>query len=742
MMGFFDNVKKAFDSNKKGNESKNSEKIKNFKYLSNLIHSGLKEITLDSDIIISRREEKKYNQGIFIEADDLIIDGNGHTIDAGGLTRIFRVFGRNITIKNMTLKNGFTHHIGAAIQNEGELTVINVNFLDNKTEGEKSRGGAIFNMNKLNICNSTLSNNSSYIGGAIQNEGELNITNSTLSANTSEISGGAIFNNRGELRIKDSTLSDNKVTLGKFADDGGAIWNNHFVEILNCKITNNYSPETIIYNKDSLLIHNTIFNHNQSKFLLWNIKGNMSIFNGEFIENNIENSIIENQGLSCTLNETIFENNVSYKHITNSSDLTLISPKINDDGKPVLNFGHLLIRKSLPEFENKIENNGEITIEHASIPIKDKFDFGHLDKKIRNSESKIITLNEDICFENYERDFYEGGIELDIDNLVIDGNGKTIDGNGMSRIFHITGNNITLKNIIFKNGCAHKDYNNVLNNDGGSLRINHDVDITIKQCKFINNTSKNHGGAIVNYGMLSIIDSIISDNKVTGFYSVGGAIYNSGVLDIIDSTLSNNATESNSRYSVGGAIFNKGMMVINNSTLSNNTSFEGCAIYNERKLRIRGSDISHNSTELDYSSGGAISNMGELYIKNSTLNNNKTNGNHSKGGAIINKEGKVMITKSTLNNNKANGKGGAISNSGIIIIKDSILNKNLGSSGGGAIYGGELNICESTLSYNEAGGRGGGAIFAKHKKYLKTNNCTFNNNTPDDITYFNKILDI
>ena len=37
---------------------------KNFKYLDELIHSGVKEIVLDSDIVLSDGEESEYLEGI------------------------------------------------------------------------------------------------------------------------------------------------------------------------------------------------------------------------------------------------------------------------------------------------------------------------------------------------------------------------------------------------------------------------------------------------------------------------------------------------------------------------------------------------------------------------------------------------------------------------------------------------------------------------------------------------------
>lgn len=72
---------------------------KNFKYLDELVHSGAKEIVLDSDIALGVDEWSKYEEGIRLNVDGLAIDGNGHTIDAKEKTRIFHCTGKNIALK-------------------------------------------------------------------------------------------------------------------------------------------------------------------------------------------------------------------------------------------------------------------------------------------------------------------------------------------------------------------------------------------------------------------------------------------------------------------------------------------------------------------------------------------------------------------------------------------------------------------------------------------------------------------
>ena len=716
-MGFFDKVKKAFGS-KKEDESQNSvndevideptfteniendneeiqsndleetlvndelidkstpnEKNRNFRYLDELIHSGVKEIVLESDIVLDPDEKSQYLNGIKLDADDLAIDGNGHAIDARGLTRIFRCTGKNITLKNITLKKGFAKGKGGAIHNEsgeitinhstltgntakyhggaihnekGEITITHSKLNNNTTQRTvyKNDGGAICNNEgEITITETALNNNAADAGGAIyNNDGEITMTKTALKENTAKF-GGAIYNDHGgELTITESTLNNNTAH-----DYGGAIENSKGnFKIFNCKFSSNKCPNNIVTNYDSLQIHKTTFNDNQSKYIVLNDYGaNLGIFSGEFKENNIEKSILYNDGKFCSVEKTVFQNNISNNtmNIINKSELTLTNPKIKDEGKSILNQNYMLIRKSSSELENTIFGEGTVEVDEKIIPQGENFDFGYLDKKIHESNTKEIILDHDITFENYERDFYEGGIELDMDNLIIDGNGKTISGSDKSRIFIITGKNIKLKNIIFKNGCSHENYDNPLNNNGGAIKINYIFNVTIENCQFINNTSEEYGGAIYN-----------KDGEIT----------------ITESTLNNNTAND------GGAIHTtNGDITMTETTLQENTAVRGGAIYNKD---------------------------GEITITESTLNNNTAD----RGGTIYNNDGEITITESTLNNNTAD-RGGTIYND----------------------HGGELTITESTLNNNTA--NNGGAIYLYNATIYESENCTFKDNQPDDV---------
>ena len=100
-------------------------------------------------------------------------------------------------------------------------------------------------------------------------------------------------------------------------------------------------------------------------------------------------------------------------------------------------------------------------------------------------EEGKFTLEKDYAYGSGDSD-YKDGIIIAKDNVVIDGDGHTIDGAGQARIFNITSNNVTLKNINFLNGHSE--------NNGGAIYAC--GNLTLIDCNFINNTAVQQGGAV------------------------------------------------------------------------------------------------------------------------------------------------------------------------------------------------------------------------------------------------------
>lgn len=231
-MTFINKVKSVFKS------------TKSFKDLDDLIHSGSKEIILESDFVLRDAEEFNYLDGISLDVDGIIIDGNGHSIDGERKTRIFNCTAKNVTLKNIVFKNGHSTDSGGAILNTGELTLARGIFITNtsifdggaienrgilnisestfKSNFARKAAGAIFNLGgEITIKKSAFAENATVVmghGGAIYSFGSLNISESSFLANRSEY-GGAILANEGDVTIADSTFADND------AEYGGAIYN-------------------------------------------------------------------------------------------------------------------------------------------------------------------------------------------------------------------------------------------------------------------------------------------------------------------------------------------------------------------------------------------------------------------------------------------------------------------------------------------------------------------------------------
>ncbi|MBR6024471.1 MAG: hypothetical protein IK044_05940 [Methanobrevibacter sp.] len=239
--------------------------------------------------------------------------------------------------------------------------------------------------------------------------------------------------------------------------------------------------------------------------------------------------------------------------------------------------------------------------------------FKHLDELIRSGKKEIV-LDSDIVLKDGEELLFLNGIELDIDGMIINGDGHSIDACGKTRIFNVTGRSIKLQDIVFKNGFA---------GNGGAIK--NDGSLKIYDSTFEENRAEESGGAIFNEGGLFISKSDFKNNKST---LSGGAIYHYGSYG---AECDNSSFSHNSAGCLGGAIFNLRKFSIYESDFRNNQS-DGCggAIYNHRKCKVscECANFSNNSSKC---LGGAIGNFGIFKIENCDLKDNSS----KKGGAIF-----------------------------------------------------------------------------------------------------------
>ncbi len=276
----------------------------------------------------------------------------------------------------------------------------------------------------------------------------------------------------------------------------------------------------------------------------------------------------------------------------------------------------------------------------------------------------------------------------------------TISGNHSVRVFNILAGNIHLENLIIAHGHDN-------GNTGGGLLIANGTTVNIKNSKVHNNISTNAinnygGGGIMNYGSLTITDSLIDKNMA----GRGGGIFNNGTLTIKDSYISNNFARE------GAGIRNYALTAvatIHHTVFANNTSEYG---------------------------GGGISNRGFTTIDKSTFYGNSVT--LSTGGGISNARF-LTLTNSTLYENTGLGAGAirTLTNSNTKIINSSVYSNSVDYYGGGMSNYGTSVISNSTFSHNAAGNFGGG-IHNFRSSTLQINNSTFVDNVSNDgDTFFN-----
>ena len=238
----------------------------------------LKILSAGDGSTVSLYNDYKYNDdfklttGIFINKD-ITIDGNGHSIDAMGKSRIFNInYGigmkqHQVTLKNINFKNGHANIYGGAILNFAHLTVDHCTFTGNNAG---TAAGAINSLGVLNLKNSVFNRNSA--GGDAGAVFSLTFQKSQLfyyqyfeGRNATEDSNLLFTLMQAPVEHNKDTISNcvftNNIANGR---GGGAVYAFSNIDINSCTFTSNKAGEdggAVFGNKD-LFIRNSKFNYN------------------------------------------------------------------------------------------------------------------------------------------------------------------------------------------------------------------------------------------------------------------------------------------------------------------------------------------------------------------------------------------------------------------------------------------------------------------------------------------------
>jgi hypothetical protein len=290
-----------------------------------------------------------------------VTDAAGLDIDGGGDVRVahqlvfswvFKVqSGAKLTLRNLAVGPGDR----SGIQNQGTLTVINVELIGNTNQRpdppwESFPGGAISNSGTLTVTNSFFNANGRFQGvsegGGIYNTGKATVTNSAFANNHS--SGAGISNDGGTLAVTNSYFHHND----GYGGPGGAILNGGTLTVTGSKFWRNQS-EGAIWNSGTLTVMKSAFTENTAEFGgAINNYSALEVTNSTFSENggNYGGALYNNAGSTIDVLNSTFSGSIAYNnpiHNESGASLTLSNTILTNDysgdncvGDPVLDGGY------------------------------------------------------------------------------------------------------------------------------------------------------------------------------------------------------------------------------------------------------------------------------------------------------------------------------------------------------------------------------------------------------------------
>ena len=700
--------------------------------------------------------------GIVISLNNVTIDFSGSVIDGANLAHIFQVTGNNVTLKNIQFINANATNGGAVTWTGENGTINNAVFTSNYATGS---GGAIYWTGNNATINNTIftSNYAGANGGAIYLTGNnATIENAVFTSNIAVSNGAAMVFTGEDLNLNNVNFTKNKAGAGLDVDY--------------------YSASDIVAHVKG---YNSYFNALYTIGTGTLTYKNVRYWNGKEEITGSDSVLIDSAALTPVEGVTVHmgisdSNGVVVLDFTNITD---------EEGNAYFNLEDYYSDGSL-NFVNRFVGNDYYFPSTQSTVYGGGGEFQNL-QNIINTQAKEgnleIKLTGNVTY-SIGLDNIVSGILIKYDNVTIDGQGYTINALGMSRIFQITANNVTIKNINFINGnftgyighdiyiqssynvsIINCNFNNSfiesISNVNSLICIFESFNINITYCDFINNTGAHGIYAGSNSNNVNISYCNFIDNNMTWNSNLGGA----AILTTINGVEINYCNFTNNLAYSGGAILSNvdygTLNIVFNCTFINNTAAYGGAIRNtfnilnstfiNNKATVTGgvyylgwaaySDILYskfiNNSAGNY--GGVLSmdnSVNRYDIHNCTFINNSA-GN---GGAIYSNRADAIkrITNCTFNNNTATNNGGAIymnrrggySYSNDCIVNSVFTNNSAGSNGGALfIYfyeGGTRYFALKNLTFTGNTAKSGGAIyrFMSQATWISCDNITFIDN--------------
>ncbi len=163
----------------------------------------IKELILDCDYVYSSVNDGEYKDGVVISRDNFVVDGQGHTIDAKHLARIFDIEAKNVTLKNIIFINGLAENGGAVLSNAA-VSIENCTFINNSAS---NRGGAVQVNGNCTIEGSNFFNNRAVYAGGVHCTADAKVDHCNFDGNNAPSSSAMEAVN---MDVKNSIFLNNK----------------------------------------------------------------------------------------------------------------------------------------------------------------------------------------------------------------------------------------------------------------------------------------------------------------------------------------------------------------------------------------------------------------------------------------------------------------------------------------------------------------------------------------------------
>jgi hypothetical protein len=626
------------------------------------------------------------------------ISGNAAQFGGGG---IYSGSGTSLTIASSTI-TGNVASLGGGISASGATLSITSSTFSGNTAA--SYGGGIFaQASSVTLISSTVSNNSgSYGGGVFSRVGRLTLTGSTVAANQAAISGGGIFSSSADLSLDHSTITGNLANSDNNATGLGgglAIYGSGAHELDHMIVAAN--------TRGAGGMRDDIFGALVARFSL--VGDNI----GATITNNGGNLIGTGASpidpllgpLVNTGGPTFTHGLLSGSPAIDMGDPAFSPPPTNDqrgasfvrvfdgDGsggaridigayerQPVAGFNFIV--GTLADESDGNYSAGDLSLREAiglaPVIIDAEIAFA---PSLTSDGPATILLTSQIGIADSMTVSGPGASLLTIDASGSDPTPTVNDFNG-SRVFYVANGTVELIGLTLTGGDDGFGGGAIVNTGNLSL-----VDSVIRD-----NAGRFRGGAILNdgAGTVSIVGSTISGNSTLGR---GGGIFSlAGNVTLIDSVVNGNqaAVYSSVDYGGGGIFVRNGNLTITASTLSDNSvgpDFEqsyasGGGIYADNcDVTVAASTISGNSIMsypgvfLNYGNGIHAVNC-DVTMTNSTINNNFGVGGDE--SAISIRNGSLTLVNCTVSGHQSSGYAVLLRGSGQAFIRFSTISANEG----------------------------------------------------------------